>query len=63
MVSPSSQVIHKRGCSIDGKFTNNELEDTVEAAQNSDVVILCIGEDHYAERFGDIEGILLSYLI
>ena len=56
-VAPGSEIVHRRGCDIDGNSNPNELEDTIAEARASDVVILAIGETHYAERFGDIDGV------
>jgi len=53
---PDNNVVYKRGCDIEGKSEPNELEETLAEARNSDVVVLAIGEDHYAERLGDIDG-------
>ena len=43
-------------------FKKNEsyLEDAIKAAENSDLIILTIGEDTYTETFGNIDNPYLS---
>jgi beta-glucosidase len=45
-------VLHRRGVDFDGKAV--DVEATVADAANADAVILCLGEDAYAETPGDI---------
>jgi len=52
------EVVRKRGCDIDGNSNPEEIEETIQEATNSDVVILCMGETHYTELFGNIDGLL-----
>ena len=52
-------MVHTRGCDIDGNSDAGEVETTLNEARASDVVVLVIGEDHYAERFGDIDDLTL----
>ena len=49
-------MVHTRGCDIEGNSEAGEVDATLAQARSSDVVVLVIGEDHYAERFGDIDG-------
>jgi beta-glucosidase len=49
----------------DGKYydeTNDKLEEAVAAAKDVDAVILCLGENSYAEKPGDLNDMTLSPL-
>eukprot|EP01100_Stratorugosa_tubuloviscum_P014662 TRINITY_DN798_c0_g2_i1.p1 TRINITY_DN798_c0_g2~~TRINITY_DN798_c0_g2_i1.p1 ORF type:complete len:760 (+),score=331.53 TRINITY_DN798_c0_g2_i1:50-2329(+) len=55
----SVTVQYSKGCNIDGSNTNEQLNDAINLAQQSDVLIVAIGEDHYAEIMGDISDLTL----
>jgi beta-glucosidase len=50
------QLTEKRGCDINGDSDPYEFDDVVNSARNADVVILCVGETHYTELSGNIDG-------
>jgi len=54
------EFVWRRGCDIQGRSDPNEFEDAVYEASISDVVILCIGEDVYAEVVGNLQDITLQ---
>lgn len=51
----ASNVVHTKGAGFEGE--DNDIRETVEAAKNVDYVILCIGEEAYAETPGDINDL------
>eukprot|EP00898_Chlorokybus_atmophyticus_P007185 jgi/Chlat1/7468/Chrsp6S07475 len=46
-------VEYKPGCDMNGVARDEDTQDTVNAAADADVVILCLGEKSYAEKPGD----------
>ena len=50
------QLVLKRGCDINGNSDPGEFDDVVSTARGVDVAILCMGETHYTELFGNIDG-------
>ena len=57
LINSGTEISFKEGVSFD-KRTN--FEETVESAKNSDIVILCVGEDTYTEFVGNINTLLLN---
>ena len=51
-----NNLVYMEGASLE-KLTN--IEETIVEAQRSDVIILAIAEDTYAEQFGNIDSMLL----
>jgi len=49
-------ITHQTGFNINGGYTEQDLASAINATQSNDVTIVALGEDHYAEGFGDLEG-------
>ena len=57
--NPNLAVTYRRGFSVQGVYTQAELDASVAAAAAADVVVVALGEGTYAERPGDIDGMRL----
>ena len=50
-------VTYRRGVEMDGSYTDEALKQALDAAKQSDVIFVCLGESSYAEKVGDIPSL------
>ena len=58
---PDVEVVYESGVNVDGSFSPGQLESALEAARAADLVIVCLGEETYAEKPGDIASLSLPW--